>query len=179
MNSMSLAAIDLNLLVVLDRLLLTGSVTVTARDLGVTQPALSRSLQRLRDLLGDPLFVRAGRGLTPTPRAIELAEPLAAALEAVRRVLAPSDTFDPRTAVGDFVVAMGDETQVGFTDTLIEALWHEAPGINIRIRALSAQSVEDGRRGLLDLALTPDLSPRSLRRPRARARSARASRQDR
>ena len=80
MQDMNLASVDLNLLVVLDRLLATGSVSAAARDLGVTQPAMSRSLQRLRDVLGDPLFVRAGRGLTATPRALELAAPLGEAL---------------------------------------------------------------------------------------------------
>ncbi len=156
---MNLGTVDLNLLVALDRLLASGSVTVAARELGVTQPALSRSLQRLRDLLGDPLFVRAGRGLTPTPRALELREPLAVALHAVRRVVAPPETFDPHTATGTYTLAMADENQVAFTDAVVQAIAEAAPGVDVRIRALTAASVEDGRRGTIDLALSPDLSP--------------------
>ncbi len=155
---MNLASIDLNLLVVFERLLATGSVTVAARELGVTQPALSRSLQRLRDLLGDPLFVRAGRGLTTTPRARELHAPLIDALDAVRMVITPPGTFDPRTATGPFVLAMGDENQVSLTDAIIGSLAQAVPGVDIRIRALTPATVEDARHGRVDLAISPDLS---------------------
>lgn len=156
---MNLAGIDLNLLVVLDRLLASGSVTVAARELGVTQPALSRSLHRLRALFADPLFVRAGRGLTPTPRALDLAPAVEEVMAAVRRVVAPAESFDPATATGPFVLAMGDENQVSLTDAIVAAVAREAPGIDVRVRALSAATVDDGRRGVVDLALAPDLSP--------------------
>jgi DNA-binding transcriptional LysR family regulator len=155
---MDLAALDLNLLLALDRLLETGSVTSAARQLGITQPAMSRTLARLRDATGDPLFVREGRTLVPTPRARSLAPDVAAALEAARRVFAHPETFDPRTARGEVRIAIGDETQAAFADAILTALWRRAPGLDVRIRALSLSSLAESRRGEIDLGLTPDLS---------------------
>jgi DNA-binding transcriptional LysR family regulator len=157
MERIPLGDVDLNLLVALDRLLATTSVTAAARELGVTQPAMSRTLQRLRDVLGDPLLVRVGRELVPTERARGLAGPLADALAASRRVFAAPGAFDPRTAQGEIALALGDEAQTAFTDAILAALWAEAPGIDVRIRRLGLETIEHGRRGIIDLALTPDL----------------------
>ncbi|MCA9570077.1 MAG: LysR family transcriptional regulator [Myxococcales bacterium] len=159
MDGIDLRQLDLNLLVALDRLLERGSVGAAARDLGISQPAMSRTLQRLRDTLGDPLFVRAGRGLVPTDHARTLREPVTEALRAFQRVFAPPPTFDPATATGPFTIAMGDEAQVAFADGVAAAIWRAAPGIDVRIRPLSAASLDEGRRGLLDLAVAPDLGP--------------------
>ena len=87
--------IDLNLLVVLDALLDERNVTRAAQRLGYTQPTISGMLARLRDLFGDPLFVRAQRGLIPTPRALALAGPLRELIEDSRRLVA-RDVFDPQ-----------------------------------------------------------------------------------
>ncbi|MDP2311304.1 MAG: LysR family transcriptional regulator [Pseudomonadota bacterium] len=159
MEGIDLRGLDLNLLVALDALLRLGSVTAAARDLGVTQPALSRTLQRLRDTLGDPLLVRVGRGVIPTDRARALAEPLADALRAVQRVFTPPDAFDPRSARGELTIGLGEEAQVAFADAIMGAIWARAPHVDIRVRALTAASLDEGRRGLLDLAIGPDLSP--------------------
>lgn len=159
MDGIDLRGLDLNLLVALDRLLERGSVGLAAKDLGVSQPAMSRTLQRLRDALGDPLLVRAGRGVVPTDRAAALREPVTEALHAFQRVFAPPPRFDPRTARGTFSVAMGDEAQVAFADGVARAIWEVAPGVDVRLRPLSAASLEEGRRGVLDLAVAPDLSP--------------------
>ncbi len=158
MSDIDLRTLDLNLLLALDRLLAHGSVTDAARDLGVTQPAMSRTLQRLRDALGDPLFVRVGRGLVPTDRARALAEPLEESLAAVRRVFAPPQAFDPATDRGELVLALGEEAQVAFADAIVRAVWAQAPGIDVRVRVLSEASLDQGRRGQLDLAIAPDLS---------------------
>jgi DNA-binding transcriptional LysR family regulator len=158
MTRMDLARLDLNLLVVLDRLLDRQSVGQAAADLHRSQPAVSRSLQRLRDALGDPLLVRVGRGMVPTERARGLAGPVAEALAAARRVFAPPDDFDPAAADGALVVAAGDDVQHAFADALATALWSRCPGVDLRLSALSAATVEAGRRGDIDLALSPDLS---------------------
>lgn len=158
MNIMDVSRLDLNLLVALDRLLERGNVTLAAKDLGITQPAMSRVLLRLRDALGDPLFVRVGRGLVPTDRARALAEPVRDALRAVERVFAPPEAFDPATARGEVRIALGDEAQVAFADAIVSALWARAPGLDVRVHPLTAASVVEGRRGVFDVALAPDLS---------------------
>lgn len=155
---MSLAALDLNLLVALDALLRLGSVTGAARELRLSQPAMSRTLQRLREVLGDPLFVRVGRGVVPTDRARVLAVPVSEALDAARRVFAPPPTFDPGTARGEFVIGLGDEAQVAFADAILAAVWASAPGVDLRIRRLTEASLDEGRRGTIDLAIGPDLA---------------------
>jgi DNA-binding transcriptional LysR family regulator len=155
---MSLTALDLNLLVALDALLRLGSVTDAARELHLSQPAMSRTLQRLRDVLHDPLFVRVGRGVVPTERARALTVAVSDALDAARRVFAPPPTFDPATARGEFVLGLGDEAQVAFADAILAAVWAAAPGIDIRIRRLTEASLDEGRRGTIDLAIGPDLA---------------------
>jgi DNA-binding transcriptional LysR family regulator len=155
---MNLSALDLNLLVALDRLLRAGSVTAAAAELGITQPAMSRTLGRLRDALGDPLFVRDGRSVVPTARARELAGPVEEALDAVRRVFERPEPFDAATASGEVRIGLGDETQASFADAILALLWKRAPGIDVRIRPLSVASVGEARRGDIELALAPDLS---------------------
>ena len=155
---MNLGQIDLNLLVAFERVLTLGSVTRAAKELGITQPAMSRTLQRLRDALGDPLFVKVGRTLVPTDRARALQEPLGEALRAVGRVLEPPPAFDPATATGTFTIALGEEAQVAFIDTIVEAIWAAAPRIDVRVRPLSLQTLEDGRRGIVDVAISPEFS---------------------
>ena len=150
---MNLHQVDLNLLVAFERVLVLGSVTRAAKELGVTQPAMSRTLQRLRDSLGDPLFVKVGRTLVPTDRARALQEPLGEALRAVGRVLEPPPAFVPATATGTFTIALGEEAQVAFIDTIVEAIWAAAPQIDVRVRPLSLQTLEDGRRGIVDVAI--------------------------
>jgi DNA-binding transcriptional LysR family regulator len=131
MRQTNLSAIDLNLLVALDALLREGSVSRAARAVGLSQPAMSRTLGRLRDLFDDPLLVRAGHAMVPTARARELAEPLARSLEAIRRTLDPPGRFDPSTALRSFVVGAVDTTQAVVLPRLLEAIEVEAPGIDV------------------------------------------------
>ena len=158
MRRIDLRALDLNLLLKLDRLLEHRSVSAAARELGLSQPATSRALQRLRDALGDPLLVHVGRGLVPTDRALDLRGPVAEALEAARRVFELPAPWDPATASGELVLAMGDEAQLAYAAAVAVALWAEAPGIALSVRPLSVATVEEGRRGDLDVALSPDLT---------------------
>lgn len=164
---MSLAGLDLNLLVALDRLLRSGSVTTAARELGVTQPAMSRTLARLRDALDDPLLVRDGRAMVATARARELAGPVRDALDAARRVFARPEPFEPESARGEVRIAFGEETQASFADSILTLLWQRAPGLDMRIRPLTVASAGEARRGDIELAFAPDLSslPRGQRGP--------------
>ncbi len=155
---MNLAALDLNLLVAFERLLALGSVTEAAHALGVSQPAMSRTLGRLREALSDPLFVRDGRSLVPTPRALALEERVSVAVQAASAVFAVEAPFEPARARGAIVLAFGDETQHAFADAILAEIWREAPGLDVRLRHLSHDTVGEGRRGEVDLALVPDLS---------------------
>lgn len=136
-----LRRIDLNLLVILDALLSEQHVTRAAERLHLSQPAVSHALARLRDLLGDPLLVRAGSGLVPTARA--LVAPLAEALAQVQSLLAPN-TFDPASARRTFRVAMSDYGAAIILPTLIRTLRREAPGIDLQISHASREGMLEG-----------------------------------
>ncbi|VVN20455.1 PCP degradation transcriptional activation protein [Pseudomonas fluorescens] len=137
----NLRRIDLNLLVILDALLSEQHVTRAAERLHLSQPAVSHALARLRDLLGDPLLVRAGAGLVPTPRALELVVPLAAAQ--VQALLAPN-AFDPATTQRTFRLAMSDYGAAIVLPGLIRTLRREAPGIDLQISHGSRESMLEG-----------------------------------
>lgn len=138
-----LRRIDLNLLVILDALLSEQHVTRAAERLHLSQPAVSHALARLRDLLGDPLLVRAGSTLVPTARALELVAPLAEALAQVQSLLAPN-TFDPATARRTFRVAMSDYGAAIILPGLIRTLRREAPGIDLQISHASREGMLEG-----------------------------------
>lgn len=144
-----LRRIDLNLLVILDALLSEQHVTRAAERLHLNQPAVSHALARLRDQLGDPLLVRAGASLVPTPRALELMVPLAEALAQVQSLLSPN-TFDPAIAKRTFRLAMSDYGAAIVLPTLIRTLRREAPGIDLQISHAS-------REGMLDAVLNGDI----------------------
>jgi len=159
-----LRRIDLNLLVILDALLSEQHVTRAAERLHLSQPAVSHALARLRDLLGDPLLVRAGSGLVPTARALELVAPLAEALAQVQSLLAPN-TFDPASARRTFRLAMSDYGAAIILPGLIRTLRAEAPGIDLQISHASREGMVEGLlNGDIDLAagVLPEL-PGELR----------------
>ncbi|HEF4762649.1 TPA: LysR family transcriptional regulator [Pseudomonas putida] len=148
-----LRRIDLNLLVILDALLGEQHVTRAAERLHLSQPAVSHALARLRDLLGDPLLVRAGAGLVPTPRALELVAPLAEALAQVQSLLAPN-AFDPATAKRTFRLAMSDYGAAIVLPGLIRQLRREAPGIDLQISHASREGMLEGvLNGDIDVAV--------------------------
>jgi DNA-binding transcriptional LysR family regulator len=159
-----LRRIDLNLLVILDALLSEQHVTRAAERLHLSQPAVSHALARLRDLLGDPLLVRAGSNLVPTARALELVAPLAEVLAQVQSLLAPN-TFDPANTRRTFRVAMSDYGAAIILPGLIRALRREAPGIDLQISHASREGMLDGvLNGDIDVAagVFPEL-PNELR----------------
>ncbi|MEZ4241437.1 MAG: LysR family transcriptional regulator [Myxococcota bacterium] len=151
-----LAEVDLNLLVVLDVLLEERSVTRAATRLGRTQPAVSRSLGRLRSLLGDPLLVREGGGLVPTPRAAALAAPVRALLQDVVAQVLASDDFDPARAARRFTVATTDYVERVLLPRPLARIAREAPGCQIVLtHAPDPLAVA----GDVDLLFTPLFAP--------------------
>lgn len=139
---------DLNLLVALHALLETNSVTRAAERLGTSPPAMSRTLARLRRVYGDPLLVRAGRQLVPTPRALELRTEVGALVEQGRALLAPPDTVDPTVLSRGFALHVGDAVLPELVAPLLAAVRERAPGVTLRFvpdGAVGPGALRDGR----------------------------------
>ncbi len=130
---MNLAAVDLKLLVVFDVVMSEGSVTRAGARLGMTQPAVSNALGRLRHLLKDDLFVRSQGSMRPTPRALELTGPLRQALGQIEAVLDPSD-FDPARDARVFKLAMSDHATITMLPQLMQRLEALAPNVALEVR---------------------------------------------
>lgn len=126
---------DLNLLKALDALLAERHVTRAAQRIGITQPAMSAALARLRRLTNDELLVRSARGLAPTPYAVELEAPVRAALATIADALGLHRRFDPRTERHVFRVAMADLPAQLLAPALIRALMRTAPNADLRVRS--------------------------------------------
>jgi DNA-binding transcriptional LysR family regulator len=131
-QAMNLAALDLNLLVALDALLLEANVSRAAMRIGLSQPAASHALQRLRDMLGDPLLVRVGARMELTPRAQTLRGPLAQALDQVRGLFV-SDDFDAARSERHFRLMMPDLAVELLMPPLMQKLDEAAPGVRIDV----------------------------------------------
>jgi DNA-binding transcriptional LysR family regulator len=123
---------DLNLLVTLDVLLAEGSVARAAQRLRLSSSAMSRALARLRETTGDPLLVRAGRGLVPTPRALELSARVSQLVEDAEAVLRPAETLDLKQLVRTFTIRTREGFVENFGPGLIARMAEEAPGARLR-----------------------------------------------
>ena len=139
--------LDLNLLRVFDEVMAERSLTRAARNLSLTQPAVSNALRRLREALGDELVRRGGAGVEPTPRALALWPSVREALLSLQASLAPS-VFEPASANSTFVLAMADATAATLIPGLVQTVENEAPGVSLRVLPLTTR---DPRR-LLDEA---------------------------
>ncbi len=122
---------DLNLLLTLDALLTEGSVARAATRLRLSPSAMSRALQRVRDTVGDPLLVRAGRGLVPTPRAIELREEVHDLVERVTRVLRPAELLDIKTLARTFVIRARGGLIENFGADFVNEAARQAPDVRL------------------------------------------------
>ncbi|WP_017760623.1 LysR family transcriptional regulator [Pseudacidovorax intermedius] len=151
---MDLKQLDLNLLLVFNQLLAERSVSGAARALGLSQPAVSNALARLRKAMGDELFLRTSRGMEPTPRATQLAEPVAAALQLLQGALRQDQGFDPATSSRAFTIGMTDIGEIYFLPTLMDALAEAAPGVTVStVRNTAVQLKDEMETGHVDLAL--------------------------
>src|SRR3982074_56001 len=129
---MNLAALDLNLLVALDALLMEANVSRAAMRIGLSQPAASHALQRLRELIGDPLRVRSGARRELTPRALALRAPLAQALDQVRALFVPDD-FDAARSERQFRLMMPDLAVELLMPPLMAEITQAAPSVRIDV----------------------------------------------
>ncbi|WP_218352787.1 LysR family transcriptional regulator [Alteromonas lipotrueiana] len=127
----NLNRIDLNLFAVFDAIYTAGSLTKAADVLCITQPAVSNSLARLRDMLSDPLFVRTGHSMTPTPVAQNIIVPAREALKLLRTSVQDSHTFNPLTSEKAFNFASRDLLEVSIMPRLMARLQSAAPGISL------------------------------------------------
>jgi DNA-binding transcriptional LysR family regulator len=134
---MNLNGIDLNLLVAFDALVAERNVTRAAARVGRTQPAMSAALARLRELLKDELFVRSPTGLQPTPRALDLAEPIGRALDEIQRTLEFTQAFDAERSGATFSVGLSDHPAYVLLPLLVEYLRKAAPNVSLRVRAFT------------------------------------------
>jgi len=142
---------DFNLLVTLDVLLAEGSVARAARRLRLSPSAMSRALARLRETTGDPLLVRAGRGLVPTPRALELRERVSQLVQATQAVLRPAAKFNVKQLVRTFTLRTSDGFVENFGPGLIVRACAEAPRVRLRFMQKVDKDREPLRDGIVDL----------------------------
>lgn len=138
---------DLNLLITLDVLLAEGNVTRAAQRLQLSPSAMSRALARLRETMGDPLLVRAGRGLVPTPRALQLQEQVSQLVQDATAVLRPAGKPDLQRLVRTFTLRVSDGFSENFGPSLLARLQQEAPGVRLRFvpkRDKDSAALRDG-----------------------------------
>ncbi|MCW7946177.1 LysR family transcriptional regulator [Streptomyces hygroscopicus] len=145
------AGLDLNLLLALDVLLEEESVQGAARRLHLSEPAMSRTLGRIRKALGDPVLVRAGRGMVPTPHALAVRAEVSAVVERARALFAPGRDADLRTVSRTFTLLGHDATAAAYGAALFARAAAEAPGIRIRFLTESHVDAPFLRQGTADL----------------------------
>jgi len=157
---MDIKSIDLNLILVFDALIRLRSVTRAADAVGLSQPATSAALARLRVQFGDQLFVRTGQEMKPTPLALELAEPVRTVIETVSAKILRLSTFDPATSERSFTILTPDIGEVAFIPLIAEQCARQAPGISLRSRSIprenAAAALESGQADLA-IGFFPDL----------------------
>jgi DNA-binding transcriptional LysR family regulator len=145
---------DLNLLLVFDQILKTRKLSRAAEVLGVTQPAISRSLARLRALLGDELFHRTPTGMEPTAYAAHLAGPLAMALTTLGQALSQDFVFTPTTSQRNFTLRLTDIGELTILPRLLRHLAVAAPGVGLTIVRGNGEALRSAlERGEIDLAI--------------------------
>lgn len=162
MHRTNLDGMDLNLLRVLDALLMERHLTRAAQRVGLSQPATSHALARLRKHLGDPLFVRTPKGLEPTARCATLATPLREALELLTKSLMGSVPFEPATARRTFTIASADYGAFVLSPPLLETFSREAPGVDLWVRTFAGDPFEALALGDVDVAIGPMATMRPL-----------------
>ena len=152
MDARELARIDLNLLISLQVLLEEKNVSRAAGRLFITQPAMSKTLSRLRRLFDDPLFTRSSHGMQPTPRAQELAGNLERILGDITQLVAGAD-FDPSLFAGEITLAMSENIGIALLPRLIQRLQPQASQLSIRVISRSKNQLEELTLGNVDFAI--------------------------
>lgn len=160
---MNINRIDLNLLVYLDVLLRERNVTKAANQLGISQPAMSNGLRRLRQLFDDPLLVRTSEGMTPTERASELAPLVRSVLVDIEKAVQPKSAFEPDKGERVFRIMASDYTESTLIPPLLRELRETAPGVALDILTPSDVSFLDVEQGRVDMVINRfDSMPQSF-----------------
>ena len=153
---MELSDIDLNQLVLFQQLMVERGVSKVAEKMGLTQPAVSNTLAKLRRQFGDDLFVRTPTGMMPTPFAEQLAEPIGYALGMIHSGLNQHSRFDPATVRRSVAIGMTDIGEIVFLPALVERLRQDAPGLSLStVRTTATTLRDDMEAGKVDLAIGP------------------------
>ena len=152
METRDLAKVDLNLLISLQVLLEERNVSRAAARLFITQPAMSKTLARLREVFDDPLFTRTSHGMRPTPRALELQRDLERVLQDIQHLLVGSG-FDPSTYEGELTIAISEYIGVWLLPPLVARLQFLAPGITLKSTTRVEHQLQQLALGELDLAV--------------------------
>lgn len=162
-SSMNISRIDLNLLVYLDVLLREKNVTRAADQLGITQPAMSNSLRRLRDLFNDPLLIRTSQGMSPTQRAQELEPQVREILSNVEKAVQPAADFVPEDSDRLFRIMASDYAESTLIPNLLTQIRDSAPHIRLDILTPSDVTFQDVEKGKVDMAINRfDYLPQSF-----------------
>lgn len=160
---MTIGRFDLNLLRNLDALLHERNVTSAAQQLELSQPAMSNSLKRLRELFDDPLLVRTSEGMTPTERALELQPQIRAILSSIEQAVQPRSLFDAANSEHVFRIMASDYAESSLIPDVLHRLRTEAPGITLDILTPSDVSFPDVEQGKVDMAINRfDTMPQSF-----------------
>lgn len=168
MKNRHISRIDLNLLVVLDAICTEGSITKASEKLNLTQSAISHALTRLRMLFDDPLFVREGRAIVPTPLARSLTEPIHRSLRGIEATLNEAGRFDPASTRRRFTIAVRGMLELMLLPPLLEYVAAKAPGVDIAtVRANRRDIEQELETGAIDAAIDAPLplSPNVRRTP--------------
>tara|TARA_R110001599_G_scaffold353870_1_gene601343 strand:+ start:131404 stop:132387 length:984 start_codon:yes stop_codon:yes gene_type:complete len=152
MDTSDLAKIDLNLLISLQILIKEQSVSRAAERLHITQPAMSKTLFRLRQLFDDPLFTRSSHGMRPTPRTQGLAQELDGVLAGIHQLVAGS-RFDPHTFIGEVSLALSEYIGLALLPDLVASLEIQAPHLSVRVISRAENQLEQLALGELDFAI--------------------------
>ncbi|MFT4520481.1 MAG: DNA-binding transcriptional LysR family regulator [Halioglobus sp.] len=152
MDTKELSKIDLNLLISLQILLEERNVSRAAERLFITQPAMSKTLSRLRAVFDDPLFTRSKNGMQPTPRAIELTQGLAEILGDISRLMTGS-AFNPASFTGEITIALSEYIGVALLPRLVKKISEQAPHLNIRVITRVENQLEELAQGNLDFSI--------------------------
>lgn len=164
----NLARIDIPLLLLFEALIAERHLTRAAARVGMAQPSASKALDRLRDLFGDPLFLRAPGGMRPTPRALALSGEVTAVIERLQALVVAAVPFDPAKAEGVLRVAMSDAAEYAVLPHMLEMLAAAAPGIALKARPLDKdRAMADLDEGRLDavIGVFPELPQRMCSEP--------------
>ncbi len=162
MDDLRLERLDMNQLLALHWLLEEQSVTLAARRMLVSQPAMSRSLASLRQMFGDPLLVQTGRTMIPTQRALGIRGPLTRAIEGLRQAVRAPETFDPETTNYMLRVAANDYPAVVCVQAWLDHVAGEAPGAGVTVAPLNPDLPSKLASGAVDLVVVPDLALKNL-----------------